>query len=80
MPLLWCISMEMQGTLDTGKIIFSTFLKNIYWKGVMKCIAHMSYRFLVFMEKNYNFCLKVFRHPLQRYAAAQTVNKNLMAT
>lgn len=55
MPLLWCISMEMQGTLDTGKIIFSTFLKNIYWKGVMKCIAHMSYRFLVFMEKNTTF-------------------------
>lgn len=30
--------------------------------------------------KNYNFRFKVFRHPLQRYAAAQTVNKNLMAT
>lgn len=29
--------------------------------------------------KNYNFCLKVFRHPLQRYAAAQTVYENLMA-
>lgn len=58
MPLLWCISMEMQGTLDTGKIIFSTFLKNIYWKGVMKCIAHMSYRFLVFMEKTTTFVIK----------------------